>query len=60
MFITVTADHAMARAEAAERALKDKADLGALHGVPISLKDLFDTKGIRTTAGVAGIRRSLS
>ena len=51
MFITVTADHAMARAEAAERALKDKADLGALHGVPISLKDLFDTKGIRTTAG---------
>jgi aspartyl-tRNA(Asn)/glutamyl-tRNA(Gln) amidotransferase subunit A len=51
IFITVTADHAMARAKAAERALKDNDDLGPLHGIPISLKDLFDTKGIRTTAG---------
>lgn len=51
IFITVTADHAMARAEAAERALKNNDDLGPLHGIPISLKDLFDTKGIRTTAG---------
>ncbi len=26
-------------------------DLGALHGIPIGLKDLFDLKGVRTTAG---------
>ncbi len=51
IYITVTADHATAQAEAAERALGDGRNLGPLHGVPISLKDLIDTKGIRTTAG---------
>lgn len=50
-FITVTADRARADAEAAERALRSGNDLGPLHGVPIALKDLCDTAGIRTTSG---------
>src|SRR5436190_5860102 len=50
-FITVTADYALEKARAAERELTTGKSLGPLHGVPISLKDLYDTKGIRTTAG---------
>lgn len=50
-YITVTEDHARTRARAAERALSRRSTIGPIHGVPISLKDLFDTKGIRTTAG---------
>lgn len=50
-FITVTADSAVedARAAASERVRGDAA--GPLAGVPIALKDLFDTAGVRTTAG---------
>ena len=50
-FITVTADRALARAHAADRELLNGATAGPLHGVPLSLKDLYDTKGVRTTAG---------
>ena len=50
-FITVTADAAMEDARLAERHLvRGEAD-GPLAGVPIALKDLFDTAGVRTTAG---------
>ena len=50
-FITVTADAAMEAARAAEAALGSDRPLGPLHGVPIGLKDLFDTRGVRTTGG---------
>ena len=51
-FVTLTADHAMKAARAAERAVGKKgARLGALHGIPFSTKDLVITKGIRTTFG---------
>src|SRR5215471_3572903 len=50
-FITLTADTAIQRARAAEREILDGREVGPLHGVPISLKDLYDTKNIRTTAG---------
>src|SRR5262245_48733290 len=46
-FITITAEQALESARTAE---KNGAD-GPLLGVPISLKDLYDTKGVRTTAG---------
>jgi len=44
---------AMEEAQAAERAIRDKQPLGALHGVPISIKDLIATAGMRTTRGSA-------
>jgi aspartyl-tRNA(Asn)/glutamyl-tRNA(Gln) amidotransferase subunit A len=50
-FITVAGDQAMAAAREAERALMSGAELGPLHGVPASVKDLVPTKGIRTTFG---------
>jgi aspartyl-tRNA(Asn)/glutamyl-tRNA(Gln) amidotransferase subunit A len=50
-YITVTADDALAAAKTAEAALMAGESLGALHGVPIGLKDLCCTNGVRTTGG---------
>ena len=50
-FITITADQALERARQADRELAAGQDRGPLHGIPIALKDLFATRGIRTTAG---------
>jgi len=49
-FITVTADLALAQARQAESEINAGNYRGALHGIPIGLKDLFDTAGVRTTA----------
>ncbi|MBI4246771.1 MAG: amidase [Candidatus Rokubacteria bacterium] len=50
-FITVCADQAVEAARRAEADLAAGRAAGALHGVPVGLKDLFDTVGIRTTGG---------
>jgi Asp-tRNA(Asn)/Glu-tRNA(Gln) amidotransferase A subunit family amidase len=50
-FVTVTAKLARAQADAADALLKAGTHLGPLHGIPYGLKDLFDTKGIRTSWG---------
>lgn len=50
-FIRVMPQRALAQARAAENTLKSGADLGALHGIPYAAKDLFDVKGVPTTAG---------
>lgn len=50
-FITVTPELAMNAAREAESEVQHKKWRGPLHGVPIAVKDLFDTAGIRTTAG---------
>jgi aspartyl-tRNA(Asn)/glutamyl-tRNA(Gln) amidotransferase subunit A len=50
-FITVTADRAMDEARKADRDLLEGRTIGPLQGVPVSLKDLYDTKGVPTTAG---------
>jgi aspartyl-tRNA(Asn)/glutamyl-tRNA(Gln) amidotransferase subunit A len=50
-YLTVTADTALDRARRADEELAGGLDLGPLHGMPISLKDLFYTRGVRTTNG---------
>ena len=49
-FVLVTADIARRQAKQAQEDLARGVDRGPLHGVPIGLKDLYATKGIRTTA----------
>ena len=49
-YITATPDLAMDQADAADRALAS-GDAGPLAGIPLAIKDLFCTKGVRTTAG---------
>src|SRR5262249_5218877 len=52
-FITVLAESALADARAAVQELRSGTDRGPLHGVPMGLKDIVDTAGIRTTAASA-------
>ena len=49
-FITVTAEQALKQAEEAEAEIKSDNWKGHLHGVPVAVKDMFDTAGIKTTA----------
>lgn len=49
-FITITADLALEQARRAESEISAGSYRGSLHGIPIGLKDLFDTAGVRTTA----------
>ncbi len=50
-FAAVFAEQALSQAKEAERAIARKEPVGALHGVPIALKDLLYTKGVRTSRG---------
>jgi aspartyl-tRNA(Asn)/glutamyl-tRNA(Gln) amidotransferase subunit A len=52
-FITVTAESALAEARRAEAEIRRGEWRGLLHGVPVALKDLIDTAGVRTTAASA-------
>ncbi|HEY6369025.1 MAG TPA: amidase [Candidatus Sulfotelmatobacter sp.] len=52
-FITVMAESALEEARRAEGEIARGEWRGALHGVPVALKDLIDTAGVRTTAASA-------
>ena len=49
-YVTVLKDDAISSARLAEKEIADGNYRGALHGVPIAIKDIYDTKGVRTTA----------
>ena len=57
-FITVTAQAALQEAKQAEREIQQGTWKGPLHGIPVGIKDFFDTAGIRTTAAFARFERS--
>ncbi len=50
-FITLLGEQARAAAKDAERSIQAGQYLGPLHGIPIGLKDLYYTKGVRTGIG---------
>jgi aspartyl-tRNA(Asn)/glutamyl-tRNA(Gln) amidotransferase subunit A len=50
-FVTIDAERARATARAAEQAVMRDEPLGPLHGLPVSVKDLEPTQGLRTTYG---------
>ena len=52
-YITLCQDQALADARAADDAVQRGSNLGPLHGVPISIKDLELTRGVTTTMGSA-------
>jgi aspartyl-tRNA(Asn)/glutamyl-tRNA(Gln) amidotransferase subunit A len=52
-FITITAESAMRQAHQAEEEIQRGEWRGPLHGIPLTLKDIIDTSGVRTTAASA-------
>nr|AWM06694.1 glutamyl-tRNA amidotransferase [Bradyrhizobium symbiodeficiens] len=50
-FITLCGDEAMTQARAAERKMMAGEPLGLLHGIPVTVKDIVNTEGVRTTFG---------
>ncbi|HEV2186963.1 MAG TPA: amidase [Stellaceae bacterium] len=50
-YVLVLTDQALEAARGAQAELKAGRSRGALHGIPIGLKDIYKTKGIRSTAG---------
>ncbi len=50
-FITLTPELALQQARKAEAEIRQGEYRGSLHGIPLGLKDLFETGGLRTTAG---------
>ncbi|BAZ40495.1 amidase [Calothrix sp. NIES-4101] len=56
---TLDADNARTKAKLADEALAKGENWGALHGVPITIKDIFETANLRTTAGYIPLKNYL-
>ena len=53
-------EHALEQAAAADRQIQDGKDAGILHGIPFAVKDLFDVKGLPTTAGTSLLEKNIA
>ncbi len=49
-YLLVTADRALSEAAEAEAEIMRSGPRGPMHGIPYGLKDIYETKGLRTTA----------
>jgi amidase len=58
-FFAVTPERALAQARDADREIGAGRHRGPLHGVPIAVKDLFDTEGVVTTGGLHFLRENV-
>ena len=58
-YLTLAQEQAYEAARKAERAVSAGDNLGPLHGIPVSIKDLLETKGIRTTYGSTVLRHNI-
>lgn len=58
-FITITDEIALRQSRHMDRELRAGRDHGPLHGIPLVYKDLYDTKGVRTTVGSAFFRNRI-
>lgn len=56
-FITVAAESAAEAAQTAETEIERGEWRGSLHGIPLAVKDFYDTSGMRTTAGAEQFKR---
>ncbi|MFG2965879.1 amidase [Streptomyces sp. NPDC048288] len=55
-FVTVVGEQALEQAAEAERRIARGEEVGPLHGVPVTVKDLTETAGVRTTYGTAAFK----
>src|SRR5690242_9042917 len=58
--VAVLADEALSAAGAADRARTAGADLGPLHGVPVTVKENIDVAGTATTSGVVALGEAIA
>jgi aspartyl-tRNA(Asn)/glutamyl-tRNA(Gln) amidotransferase subunit A len=59
-FLAVTRERALDEARAADSARVGGPSAGPLHGIPYAAKDLFDVKGVATTAGTRVLARNIA